>query len=405
MKRWRTIIPSLAAIGLVALWAASGRAEQLTGLEGVPFSADITGIDAGGQVQLANGPVARVDLQSLRRIGRSTDPVLALRPAVMVYLKGGGALFAQRVTLHDAHASIERQDGSVLKLPTQTIRGLWMQVPEAWYPSLKPDNRFMAALADKAPMHSDRIFVLTDQGVQSIGGLLENIGPHEVHILYANQDRVLPPARFYGVVLARTGEPFDPTGQCFISLRDGSTLWAQVRTLQGQTLTLAVDGTQFTVPWDSVARLDVRSRRMVFLSDLDPVAETQDYFPTGFWKWQRDKAVSGQPLVLAGQVYEKGLGMHARCALTYDLGGRYDALAATIGVQPPVPGKGDCEFVVSGDGRELFRQRLTGGDAPQPIRVSVTGVQRLTLTVDPGGDLDLADHADWAGARLIRDAK
>ena len=53
-------------------------------------------------------------------------------------------------------------------------------------------------------------------------------------------------------------------------------------------------------------------------------------------------------------------------------------------------------------GRELARQRMRGGEKPKPLNLSVAGVKRLTLAVEAGEDLDLADHADWADARLIR---
>jgi hypothetical protein len=45
---------------------------------------------------------------------------------------------------------------------------------------------------------------------------------------------------------------------------------------------------------------------------------------------------------------------------------------------------------------------LAGGGTPLHISVNVTGVQQLTLVVNPGqaGTIDY-DHADWAGAELL----
>jgi hypothetical protein len=91
--------------------------------------------------------------------------------------------------------------------------------------------------------------------------------------------------------------------------------------------------------------------------------------------------------------------------LTFDIRGEYDVLAATIGIDAETEGRGDCMFVVRGDGRELYRQRVRGSDEPRDIQLDVKRVRKLTLLVEPGAELDLSDHADWCDARLIRTEK
>ncbi|MCH8146858.1 MAG: NPCBM/NEW2 domain-containing protein, partial [Planctomycetes bacterium] len=83
----------------------------------------------------------------------------------------------------------------------------------------------------------------------------------------------------------------------------------------------------------------------------------------------------------------------------------YERFAATIGIDDFVRPGGSVVFRVIGDGRVLFESgEITGRDAPRAIRVDMVGVKLLTLLVDLGEGLDLSDHADWAGARLIRPA-
>jgi hypothetical protein len=55
------------------------------------------------------------------------------------------------------------------------------------------------------------------------------------------------------------------------------------------------------------------------------------------------------------------------------------------------------------DGEELLKQRMTSEDGPQRIDVPIRGRAEVTLLVEPGADLDLADYADWAEARFIRE--
>ena len=47
---------------------------------------------------------------------------------------------------------------------------------------------------------------------------------------------------------------------------------------------------------------------------------------------------------------------------------------------------------------------VTGKDESFDIRVDVSDMQTLRLIVDFGEGLDLADHADWADARLLKPA-
>ena len=65
----------------------------------------------------------------------------------------------------------------------------------------------------------------------------------------------------------------------------------------------------------------------------------------------------------------------------------------------------DCEFVVMDRDEVLFRARVKGGEAAKLIKVDITGRSRVSLRVDPGKDLDIADHADWADACFLQRLK
>ncbi|MHC4094159.1 MAG: NPCBM/NEW2 domain-containing protein, partial [Planctomycetota bacterium] len=86
--------------------------------------------------------------------------------------------------------------------------------------------------------------------------------------------------------------------------------------------------------------------------------------------------------------------------------GQFERFCATIGIDDSVRPRGNVVFRASGDDNVLFDSGLIGGsDEPQDIRLAVQGVSELTLMVDYGEQMDLADHADWAAARVIRAAK
>jgi hypothetical protein len=105
---------------------------------------------------------------------------------------------------------------------------------------------------------------------------------------------------------------------------------------------------------------------------------------------------------VGSQIFEKGLGVHAYSAVTYEAGGRWDVLAATIGLDPASGNKGDCVFKVVADGETLFSERMRAADAGRDLRVAISGRQQVTLIVEPGEGLDLGDHANWCEARFIK---
>ena len=202
------------------------------------------------------------------------------------------------------------------------------------------------------------------------------------------------------VVTQPSGE--DDLPYATVTLRDGSTLPGQIESLADANVVLAMPPGKVQIPYSAVASVTIRSRRVAYLSDLKPITVEQRSIAFLDLPWRRDRSVMGRTLTLAGRTFEKGIGVHATSRLTFEAGGKYDELAAEIGIDSAASGKGDCVFMVIADGETLFSQRVRGTDAPQSIRVNIVGKQEVTLVVDAGEGLDLADHADWCDVRFIQ---
>jgi hypothetical protein len=192
-----------------------------------------------------------------------------------------------------------------------------------------------------------------------------------------------------------------------VELGDGSQLpgWLQPAGSEQLTLETAF-GSRLELQPDRIVAVVFHSDRVVYLSDMAAVRQETQGLLHAPWPIQKDRSVGGKPMRLGGRRFDKGLGVHARTQLVYALDGQFERFCATIGIDDSVRPRGNVVFRASGDDNVLFDSGLIGGsDEPQDIRLAVQGVSELTLMVDYGEQMDLADHADWAAARVIRAAK
>jgi hypothetical protein len=182
----------------------------------------------------------------------------------------------------------------------------------------------------------------------------------------------------------------------------GGQSYQFVRWESGQTertiqFNLAAGLTEWRAIYEPVA--------LAYVSDLPLVGTPAN----GWGPLERDRsngetgAADGNPLMVDGVVYAKGLGVHALSRVEIDLAGQYDRFTAVIGLDDEVGGNGSVVFRVSADGQTLFLSPTLLGSSPAvQIDVDVRGRNRLVLQVTNAGDNDNYDHADWADARLIR---
>lgn len=107
------------------------------------------------------------------------------------------------------------------------------------------------------------------------------------------------------------------------------------------------------------------------------------------------------------RAFSRGLCIRPQTTLRYRLGGEYRRFQALVGIDESVKdGNGDCDLVITGDGKQLVKLRVTSRDTARPIDVDVADVVVLEITVGFGGDaatnVDLGDNLDLADAKLIK---
>lgn len=369
--------------------------DELESIDGDRFTGTLQAISATGELS-GHGIPAGTRLDSLRSVTRDVKSSEA-KAKVVVATLGNGRLLADAVTLADDQFTITLSGGNTVSLSLDAVRCLRLE------PDSSSVDTFREALA-KPSADQDKIFVKVEKRVDTINGLIVGLDEKELTFEFEGEERKLPRERLYGIVLAQAGKPQSPSA--VVQLNNGSRLAGNVVGLdQGQLQLEVLGGTQASLSFDLVARIDVYSSRLAYLSEMEPVEVREEPVLTLAKPWQRDRSVAGKTLTLGGKTFSRGLGVHAKSELVYELPDGFDTFVATVGIDAETQGRGDCEVAVLGDDRPLWKQRVKGNDAPQQVQVSLRGVKRLTLQVLPGADFDLGDHVDWCDARLLKQAK
>jgi hypothetical protein len=261
-------------------------------------------------------------------------------------------------------------------------------------------------LNDKTPLPEavtkDTVILASDR----VEGEIQGIAGGKVNIDLSGQQVALDLARVQALALAP--KPADDAGKpgllLGIDLGGGERISGRWVRLTEDVLTVTPDwGGTLEIPIGSVSRLEVKNGRLVYLSDLKPSESRQVPYLDETFPHRSDLSVSGRPLKLAGKRYARGLGVHSKSELTYALDGGYQTFQALLGIDDAVGAQGSVIFRLYGDEKLLYESPvIRGGDAGVDIKVPMKGVLLLRLVVDYADNGDVADHADWADARLLR---
>lgn len=401
-RRPAALLPALLATVCMAAAPESTRA----GLADAPREIEITRIDGStlrGAIRVA-GPAlvlatpageevcAWTDVLSLAPVGAGDSPALSPQGPFRLALSDGSVLSvrsfgaeagrlraesADRQTIFDMAdvRTIERLDSS----STGTIR----------------------AVLDEPEPAADIVVVARDERTVTLRGAITAVAPTGVAFRWDRGDVVVPWERLAALRVARSNTRESPLA---VRLRNGDVLTGRVVGGDGDQIEVQsalLDRRQ--IYWSDVVRIDGRSRRVTFLSDLRPTGYEFSPFLEKTWPPAMDRSLRGGPLRVAGREFGRGVVLHSRSLLVFSLAGEYQQFAAEVGILDETGGRGDAAVRVLGDGRVLWEAAsVRAGEAPLPIAIDVSDIHVLTLVVDFGNDLDLGDHVVWAQARVIR---
>jgi hypothetical protein len=414
------------SIILIAIWscatAIGAAAREVVPVEGAAFAGELVAIDADGRVTFRVPPAVSpaeagapspppsqtttrsLQLEELVRWGHPATP----QPQMIVVLTDGGQVVTAADWAGGAAVRLEGDQVVVLSdvfdetpLTRSTVRGV------VFAQRAHPAERLkLVEQLHEFGGGEDAVFLVN--GDRLSGSLTELAGGSLTMATPAGAVK-LPLSRVQAVALGNRPPANPGHARLMVGLRDGSLLNVRaVRADEGALKLELEDGVKLAGgSVEDVAALQSPGGPFVYLSDLQPADYHQVPYFDLKWHYQRDRSVMGEPLVVRGKHFLKGLGMHSASRLTYRLDGGYRQFDAAVALDDSADGRGSVTFGVyvlrDGQWQEAYKSGIVrGGDAPRPVSVDVRGARGLTLTVDYADRGDEMDRAVWLDARVLK---
>lgn len=371
MRRLHALLPLFLLLAVGELTAASAMA-----LDGERIDGEQLELLPGGRVRIDQRELALTDLDWVARA--QAEPAPWTGPCVL--LGDGSWIPARRITPGGPDAIVADTVLGELALPLGTVIG--------W----GPGDWLQAAAGGDA----DQVLV----GAERYRGTVLGIGDQGLKLEVDELGEVdLPMGAVIGMRLAEPVRP--PEGLLLAASLDRGRPPALLKpTASGARLAALPGVAVASLPR---GRLQVLGGRRVWLSELAPVDVSERGAFGVTWPHSLDANLDGGAITLRGQRFERGLVVHSEAGLSWELDGAYVALVATVGIEDLVGAEGDCDLQLLVDGEERWaRTGIRGGEAPEPLRLDLSGAKRLTLRLGFGQRYDIGDHLALAGAYLVR---
>jgi len=121
------------------------------------------------------------------------------------------------------------------------------------------------------------------------------------------------------------------------------------------------------------------------------------------------RSVTGELVTVGGTEYPRVLGVHAESEVVFSLKREFAIFSANVGLPDYILLRKEdkphatVEFSIFGDGKRLWTSGLVkAGEPARTVKLDVSEVKELTLSVTDAGDGNSYDHACWLDPKLER---
>ncbi len=346
-------------------------------------------------------------LQAVKPVDRG--PPAAAQGDITIELLDGSLLRAETYLVRGGKSAGTLRGGRPYEFRTRAARAVRFRGPHPALDEAWTAHRAARAAGDllvirKAGQGTDQVTL----DVQP--GMLHDVTAETVQFELDDERIPVKRERLEGLLYFSPTDRELPDPLCRVEEVGGSVWNVKSLRLDGQQLALeTVGGIPVSIPLERLVAADFSAGNAVFLSDLDtesaewrPFIESRAELLARFHQPRKDAVAGGGKLLTGGQVFEKGLAVHSRTELVYRVPRGFRRFEARVGIDDRVRELGDARLIVSGDGKQLCDVAVTGRESPQDVSLDVSGVKRLVVLVDFGGNGDAADAVILGNARLTK---
>lgn len=188
-------------------------------------------------------------------------------------------------------------------------------------------------------------------------------------------------------------------------LQNGARITMSKYRIDGETVFGVTNfGQNLRIALAELAVLSVGAGPAQFLSDLKPVRYESKPFLGLSWPLASDRSVVRGELRIGGGTFDKGLGLHSACRLSYAIPPRAVRFATTMGLDDLTGRHGDVVVSFLADGRTVPNGafQISGGHDAREVAIPLpAGARELTIEIEFGRGGDVEDHVNLGDARFV----
>lgn len=413
----------MAAVGTIA--AADVVVQPLTGerLEG-----QLKLLTADKLVLTSAGGERSLDLKDVQSL-QFNSAATADKPRVWLELVDGSQLLGSAYQAANGQAKVELLGGIQVQILTRSIRSVRFReqeeaLLEQWAAICKGDPTGDLLVIRKAstrtieqPGQEPR--QITETALDELDGTVLEVGPTTVKFEFGGDKIDVNREKVEGIVYFHPVKRELPAAACRV-MDCGRSVWMarSVELKDGRLDLISTAGVPASLPLAHVWQIDFSSGNVKFLGELEEESTLTDasfqprsmvatfkqlmaprWVPVG-----RGRPFGGEGLMIGGRSYDSGLMLASRTRLAYRVPEGMRWFRADAGLDDTAGPAANLILVILADNREIYRQAFSADNArkAEPIVLDLGGAGRLSIVVEDGAGLDIADQLDLADARFTK---
>lgn len=384
--------------------------------DGSEFEAELQKIDRDTATFLVEGNTKAISVSNINSIEYSDPPGVPSDIANSIVLVDESELFCDTFTVVERELISETESNVKVRIKSRLIDNIRFA---------SVDTEFLKNWATiiKSKRESDALVVSRDQKLQMIEGIVGDVAAESVSFSVGERTADVKRSRLCGMLFYRrvAGELAPPA--FVLELEDGSTIQVQTMVIENEKFVVrSVADATFEINPRSISNLDFRSKREMWLTDLEPA--TNDWTPLmsgssvlgslkKFSMAKINRSFSGKPLAIMNhgedeswnrKEFANGFAIKGGGKLSFLLGKQYQRLTGSIGFDPDANSTGVAKLIIQVDGSNRVEKVLEASEMKSPfhINVDLNEASRIVFQVEYHDRRSVGDILHAVDMKLLR---